>query len=104
MCYFVELQLQPNLNKSFCELQTLSVLSFWKSKPRVRILHLASVPVPVLKRRKCMINTFKDTGKVRPSGDVKNKRQEKEYLNDLVCNMINTDGNNLEKFRWSTRI
>ena len=34
-----------------------------------------------------------------------NKKDEKENLNDLVCNMIKTDGNNLDEFRrWSTRI
>ena len=33
------------------------------------------------------------------------KRSEKEYLNDLVSNMIKTDGGNLEEFRrWSTRV
>ena len=33
------------------------------------------------------------------------KRSEKEYLNDLVSNMIKTDGGNLDEFlRWSTRI
>ena len=33
------------------------------------------------------------------------KRSEKEYLNDLVSNMIKTDGGNLEEFRrWATRV
>ena len=33
------------------------------------------------------------------------KRAEKEYLNDLVTNMIKSDGGNLEEFRrWSARI
>ena len=33
------------------------------------------------------------------------KRSEKDYLNDLVSNMIKTDGGNLEEFRrWATRV
>ena len=33
------------------------------------------------------------------------KRSEKEYLNNLVSNMIKTDGGNLDDFRrWSTRV
>ena len=33
------------------------------------------------------------------------KRSEKEYLNDLVSNMVKNDGGNLDEFRrWSTRI
>ena len=33
------------------------------------------------------------------------KRNEKDYLNDLVSNMVKTDGGNLDEFRrWSTRV
>ena len=35
----------------------------------------------------------------------KQKRSEKEYLNDLVSNLIKTDGGNIDEFRrWATRI
>ena len=33
------------------------------------------------------------------------EKSEKDYLNDLVCNSIKTEGSNLDEFRrWSTRI
>ena len=33
------------------------------------------------------------------------KRSEKEYLNDLVSNLIKTDGGNIDEFRhWATRL
>ena len=82
----------------------------WKPEPE--ILHLASVLVPepqkqpqnTQKMNEQQFKTYLESQALWRREE-EQKRSEKEYLNDLVSNMIKTDGGNLEEFRrWATRV